>query len=131
MAEKIERVPKKAESLVLTIVKANKRLWSSGCRVSTEGVERGVLSGPAPTALIKTDTPSQAALSIALDKALYHMVTLHLGMSSGFLPEPALGPRFLLSLGLTMAQRLAYYSRFFALPTTSFLVRSCYSTFGA
>ena len=38
---------------------------------------------------------------------LPHHVT-HLGMSSGFLPEPALGPRFLLSLGLTKTQRLAY-----------------------
>ena len=32
----------------------------------------------------------------------------HLGMSSGFLPEPALGPRFLLSLGLTRTHLLAY-----------------------
>ena len=42
-----------------------------------------------------------------IDMVLPHHVT-HLGMSSGFLPEPALGPRFLLSLGLTKTQRLAY-----------------------
>merc|ERR1719275_397620 len=78
---------------------------------------------------VTTNTPSLLALSLVGNKLILHVT--HLGMSSGFLPEPKLGPRFLLSLGLTIAQRLAYWSRFLALPIWSFLARSCFTTLGA
>ena len=55
---------------------------------------------------VAANTPSLLALSLVGNKLILHVT--HLGMSSGFLPEPKLGPRFLLSLGLTIAQRLAY-----------------------
>ena len=50
---------------------------------------------------------------------------------SSFLPEPALGPLFLLSLGSTLTTRLSYCCLFLARPTTLFLLRSCFSTLGA
>ena len=39
---------------------------------------------------------------------LKHRVIAHLGMSSGFLPAPKLGPFFLLSLGSELKIRLLY-----------------------